>query len=146
MFDARRAMVLPALLLALAGSGCATLINGRHQEVQVVSTPPGAAVWLNGMSVGTTPTTVTMRRHGPVSLRFEKAGYLPATMAVARRMSRWTLLNLIYLNPMAAQGVDSMWQWAAVAVPWVAGMVAFDAATGGGVARPPVVAVVLAPE
>lgn len=134
------------LLAALAASGCATMVNGRHQEVRVVSTPPGAAVWLNGTSVGTTPTTVTMRRRGPAQLRLEKAGYLPATTVVAKRMSGWTAVNLIYLNPLAAQGMDSVSQWAAVAFPWVGGMFALDALTGGGFTRPGAVSVVLAPE
>jgi hypothetical protein len=138
----RRGIVALAVVTSCA---CATLANGRHQPVQVVSTPTGADVWMNGTHVGTTPVTVRMRRRGDAMLRFERPGYRPVTEAVGRRPSWWSLGNLVFLNPLAAQGLDSVGQWVTFATLHFAGAVALDQASGGNSVRPRVIAVVLTP-
>lgn len=139
----RRGVVM---LAVVTSCGCATLANGRHQRVQVVSTPDGADVWMNGTHVGTTPVTVRMRRRGDVSLRFERPGYRAVTAAVGRRPSWWSLGNLVFLNPLAAQGMDSVGQWVTFATVYFVGAVTLDQASGGSSVRPRVVAVVLTPQ
>lgn len=137
---------VPALLLtALAGTGCATMINGRHQDVLVLSEPSGAAIQLNGVPVGSTPTTVRMRRRGPAVLEVKKDGFAPSTIPVANSSSRAVYGNLIFLNPLAAQGMDSTDQWAISAAAWFTGTMALDFFTGGAYKRPPVVTVTLSP-
>ena len=96
------------LAVALMSSGCATMVNGRSQDVLVLSEPSGASIRLNGQPVGSTPTTVRMRRRGAAELVVAKAGYAPASIPVERKESGWMFGNFIFLNPLAAQGMDSM--------------------------------------
>ncbi len=139
-------LILAVLFLsALASTGCATMINGRHQDVLVLSEPSGAAIRLNGVPVGSTPTTVRMPRRAPVVLLIEKAGHVAASVPVGRSESGWMFGNFVFLNPMAAQGMDSMGQWMATAAAWFTGSMAIDVLSGGGFKRPPVVTVTLPP-
>lgn len=133
------------LLSALASTGCATMLNGRHQEVLVLSEPSGAAIRLNGKEAGATPATVRMRRRGPAVLEVGKTGFAPATVRVANTASRALYGNLIFLNPLAAQGMDSTSQWVGFAVGWFSGVMALDVWSGGALKRPPVVTVRLTP-
>jgi PEGA domain len=136
---------LTLLVLALTSTGCATMVHGRSQDVLVLSEPSGASIRLNGRDVGSTPTTVAMRRRGRAELVVAKAGYEPTTIPVARHESAWMFGNVILLNPLAAQGMDSTGQWAASAAAWFVGAMTLDIVTGGGFKRPPVVTVTLAP-
>ena len=47
---------------AVAAANCATVFNHTSQRVEVTSTPPGAAVFVNGRPAGTTPTAVVVSR------------------------------------------------------------------------------------
>ncbi len=133
------------LVLVLTSTGCATMVNGRSQDVLVLSEPSGASIRLNGQDVGSTPTTVRMRRRGPAALVVSKPGYVDASIPVAKKESGWLFGNLMFLNPLAAQGMDSTGQWATSAASWFIGSMTLDIVTGGGFKRPPVVTVTLAP-
>ncbi len=138
--------VLAVLLLsALASTGCATMLNGRHQDVLVLSEPSGAAIRLNGRDVGSTPATVRMRRRGPAVLVVDKAGFAPTTIPVTNRSSLVVFGNLIFLNPLAAQGMVSTSQWVTSAAAWFIGAMSLDFLSGGAFVRPPVVTVTLPP-
>jgi hypothetical protein len=140
----RSATVLAiAAAATLTMSGCATIANGRQQNVLVTSEPSGADVLLNGESVGTTPATVRMRRRGPAELELRKAGFTTEAVSVPRRVSRWVAVNLIYFNPLAAQGMNSVAQWFAWATGWFGAVLAVDFLSGGAYVRPPVVNVEL---
>lgn len=142
----RSAIVLAmAAAATLTMSGCATIVNGRQQHVLVTSQPSGADVLLNGESVGTTPATVRMRRRGPAELELRKAGFATEAVSVPRRVSRWVAVNLIYFNPLAAQGMNSVGQWFAWATGWFSAILAVDLLSGGAYVRPPVVNVELSP-
>jgi len=146
-----RSKLRSGIVLAIAAaatltmSGCATIANGRQQHVVVTSAPSGADVLLNGTSVGTTPATVRMRRREPAELEFRKAGFATQTVSVPRKVSRWVVVNLIYLNPLAAQGMNSVAQWFAWATGWFGAVLAVDFVSGGAYVRPPVVNVELTP-
>jgi hypothetical protein len=79
-----RSRLLP-LLLALSVvpltqilyPGCATMMSGARQTVQVRSKPEGATVFLNGKRVGVTPVTAMVSRWGWHRVRIEMAGYEP---------------------------------------------------------------------
>ena len=138
-------MRLILLVLVLTSTGCASMVNGRHQDVLVLSEPSGASIRLNGEDVGSTPTTVKMRRRGPAELVVAKPGFVAASIPVARNGSGWMFGNFVFLNPLAAQGMDSTGQWARSAASGFAGAMTLDLVTGGGFKRPPVVTVTLAP-
>lgn len=136
---------LIVLVFALTSTGCATMANGRSQDVLVLSEPSGASIRLNGRDVGSTPATVRMRRRGPAELVVSKPGYVDASIPVARKESGWLFGNFIFLNPLAAQGMDSTGQWLASAAAWFLGSMTLDVVSGGGFKRPPAVTVTLAP-
>ncbi len=54
MHQRQKAAMLSVVLLLPSFTGCATIINGRTQDVALGSTPAGAVVKLNGTEA-TTP-------------------------------------------------------------------------------------------
>jgi hypothetical protein len=83
-----------SMVMILAVSGCATAINGRTQEVPISSEPPGATVLVDGVNVGTTPTTVMLTRHDSHSVRIEKPGYVIYEMTTVTITSKWIYADL----------------------------------------------------
>jgi hypothetical protein len=85
-----------ALGLALTVSGCATAINGTKQEVSFASDPPGAAVFVDGANMGTTPVAVKIARSDPHQIRIEKPGYVGyETKMVPSSDSRWYMADVV---------------------------------------------------
>jgi hypothetical protein len=138
-------LFLLALLVTLAMPGCATIANGRYQAVSIASEPPGADILLNGQFVGATPMSVRIRRRGPAEIDLHKTGYRPLTVSIPKGVSRWLAGNLIFLNPFAAQGMDSVSQWVVSAIAWFGGSLSLDFISGSAFTRPPVVNVTLTP-
>ncbi|MGB2868275.1 MAG: PEGA domain-containing protein [Bacteroidota bacterium] len=82
----------------LLSSGCATIMNGTYQDIEVASLPSNAKVLVDGKGVGATPLTVKLKRGTDHLLRIELAGYQPAELTITKRSSGWV--------------------WAALFVPW----------------------------
>ena len=83
-----------SLAAVLAMAGCATMKNDTTQLVRVTSTPPGAEVFLDGRSRGTTPTWIRLsRRSREPRIRVEKEGR-SHHMRLRRGMSPWMLANI----------------------------------------------------
>jgi len=55
--------------------GCATIIDGPTEHVNVNSQPSGAKVFLNGRPIGNTPAAVVVSRWGIHRIRIEMPGY-----------------------------------------------------------------------
>jgi hypothetical protein len=143
-----RRVVLPGIIgtLAIAGSGCATLVHGPRQTVTVTSDPSGAAVTvLSGTTVkgtpGVTPIQLQLARRDPnITIRLEKPGCAPAELQLKRRVSAWMFGNLIAANPFAQQGMDSTSAASyAGQLGLTSGMIATDFLTGGAYKLPKVV-------
>ncbi|GBD26442.1 hypothetical protein HRbin30_01774 [bacterium HR30] len=86
-----------ALTVSFAGgvlAGCATLINGPTQKVQIVSDPPGAVAKVAGREV-TTPATLELRRNASYRVTFEKQGYEPTQREIARRINNHVYWNVL---------------------------------------------------
>ena len=62
-------LALPLLAAALL-AGCST-----KRTLTIDSTPPGAAVWVDGERKGTTPVQVPFVHYGTFEVRLEKNGY-----------------------------------------------------------------------
>jgi PEGA domain len=85
-----------AVLVALAGSGCAAITKGRKQAVVVRSTPSGATATINGTEVGVTPFKVKLNRDDVFRIDLAKDGFvtetaivLPSTKDYDARHLRW---------------------------------------------------------
>lgn len=82
---------------ALAGSGCATLVQGRAQGIAVTSEPSGAEVFVGSDLVGVTPASfILARKRSEVVLHIRKEGYVPATVELRKRPSPWLAGDLAY--------------------------------------------------
>ena len=78
--------------------GCATVHNGRHQEIRVVTDPAGATVDVRCgklQPAAVTPTTVRLpRRVEQCSLILTRPGFHSETVAFDSRLSGWVWGNL----------------------------------------------------
>jgi len=83
-----------AFVLVLAASGCATVMAGGPDHVQVASNPPGATVTLNGMPVGRTPMMVTLDRHLNGLIGIEAPGYAPVVVGRNKDINGWLWVNI----------------------------------------------------
>lgn len=83
--------------------GCATVHNGRHQEIEVVTDPAGASVEVHcgkAQPVAVTPTTVRLpRRVEQCSLVLTRAGFRSETVVFDSGPSRWFWAN--FAGPIA---------------------------------------------
>jgi hypothetical protein len=87
--------LVPLLVLAPLG-GCATVINGTTQNVEITSSPPGAtAVVLPQNVVVTTPASISLERNKVCTIVFDSPGYEQKTMYVNKQLSTVTNGNVI---------------------------------------------------
>lgn len=94
-----------AALLLLACSGCATMINGRNEEVPVDSFPSGAKVAVDCGDVprdgGATPARVLLARIAEkCSVTLTKDGYEPKVVTFHREESRAGVANKVAAAPL----------------------------------------------
>lgn len=68
-------------------SGCATIIRGTQQNVDLDSVPKGSAVLINGKEVATTPCTVTVRRNHEYILQIKRRGFETKTFLIGNTNS-----------------------------------------------------------
>lgn len=76
LFKYTASLLLPVALISMAG--CATIINGKTQQVSFNSEPQGAEVIVDGTSVGVTPVTASIQRGGQKMVSVKKDGYQTA--------------------------------------------------------------------
>lgn len=89
-----------ALLLVLPIAGCASIISGSKQEVNLTSHPAAANVTITnekGMVVwsGTTPATIELARDKEYFVKAEVPGYEPATVHIDQSLNGWFIGNLL---------------------------------------------------
>jgi len=99
-----KALPLAALVFA---TGCATIMQGSHQNVGVSSSPTGATIMVDHQQMGTTPATVRLSRKDNHVVRLELAGYQPYEMALSRKTSGWVWGNLVF-GGIAGVAVDAI--------------------------------------
>lgn len=86
---------LAALALVLTLGSCATVITGKHDLLDVNSSPPGASFTTNTGVKGTTPAKVEVPDDVDVEFRFELPGYADGTCTSAKYMSGWVWGNIL---------------------------------------------------
>ncbi|MFT3696000.1 MAG: PEGA domain-containing protein [Kofleriaceae bacterium] len=91
-------------LAALALTGCATMFASGPDYVPVSTNPPGAWVYLNGVPVGQTPTTVRLDRGRPAQIQIGLEGFQPVVFQRDSEINGWFWVNIL---------------WVAAIVPWV---------------------------
>lgn len=92
----KAAVVLAGLCVVLCGSGCATIISGKNQDVHVTSDPPGAQVKAEtGVSI-TTPGELTLARNKRHTLVAEYADASAQQKELKSDMNGWVFGNILF--------------------------------------------------
>lgn len=71
----KRQRVFMTLFFLMLISGCATMIRGTEDTLQVSSDPSGANVELSGGQSGTTPCSFVLKRNQSCIVKISKEGY-----------------------------------------------------------------------
>ena len=85
-------------LTSVVLTGCATIINGRSQNVEFLSMPTGADLTVGGLKA-TTPAKLTLTRKESYDAIFRTEGYPDRTVRIASVPSWWLLGNLLFAGP-----------------------------------------------
>ena len=94
----------PVLLaLSLAAGGCASILHGTRQKVEVFTDPPGATATAGDQQVTTPGVLKLPRKVKNTQIRIEKEGFAPKTVLLERRTSGLVWLNFIGI-PVGAYG------------------------------------------
>lgn len=89
-------LMFTVLLAMLSLTSCATVLKGSTQGVTVDSTPSGAAVYIDGKAMGTTPTVIPLEKKEYSSIRVEKEGYEPQMQSLETKYDMIALLNIFW--------------------------------------------------
>jgi len=140
-------LLLPILTSVLLSQNCATLTRSRQQIVPVTSSPPGAAIIVNGVRKGVTPKLILFsRRDKDQTIRIECPGYNPFEIRMMRSYSSFHVLANGVLGLVVGTAVATAWNLARdeTAPDWsicigtaVGGFLLIDVATRAGYALTP---------
>jgi len=81
-------------------SGCATIINGTSQKIQVTSDPTGAVVQVDEKSSYATPVRLRLERRRDHALVFSKEGYESQTVKLMHVISEAVAGNTLLGGPL----------------------------------------------
>jgi len=76
-------------------AGCATIVHGTSEKVQIDSSPGGAEVVIDDAQHVTTPAAVKLSRKADHKLAFHKPGYEDETETLTSNLSGWVFGNLV---------------------------------------------------
>jgi len=84
-----------AIAVGVSSSGCATVMAGGPDHVQIATNPTGAQVFVDEQFVGTTPGIVTLDRgHSQGRIRIQAPGYQPIMLIRTKGINGWFWANL----------------------------------------------------
>ena len=102
---------LGAFALAIAASGCATVIRGTQQDFAIQSTPPGAAATLSTGQTCITPCALRLPRKQDFEVAFALDGYQSGGARVTSGWSRGGTQTFVFgniiLGGLIGMGVDA---------------------------------------
>ena len=98
---------LPMLLL----SGCAAVLGSKQKEFDLMSTPPGADVYLDGNRLGSTPVKIQLSNQATHTFVFRREGYREASCTLARGTGGgWVILDVLTgLVPVIIDAATNSW-------------------------------------
>jgi hypothetical protein len=86
------------IILTIFVSGCATIMHGRSQYVQVDSVPSGASVYVEGNTF-ITPAKILLKRGAPMheyQLLLQKEGFKPGYAKIGQKPSGWLWGDILW--------------------------------------------------
>ncbi len=87
-------LILSTMMIVL--SGCATIFKGSSQSVSFNSEPEGADIIIDGMPMGQTPATLSLKKNKYKNVMFKKDGFSTQTMALDTSYDAIALLNVFW--------------------------------------------------
>jgi hypothetical protein len=90
---------LAALLLAALTSGCATIMNGDMQDVEIGTSPSGAYCKIGGAASDITPIVASLKRAASSTVWCQLPGYEPVSAPLTSHKSGWLWGDLILGGP-----------------------------------------------
>lgn len=76
--------------------GCASIINGKTQQISITSDPPEAQVAIDDADRGTTPLSMELSRKDRHTITVKLSGYKTQEIALDRKVSGWVWGNIIF--------------------------------------------------
>jgi hypothetical protein len=98
-----------ALLLAILGAGCGTILASSTRPVLLQSSPPGANVSVDGQPVGSSPITVSLDNHKSHTVTF--AGPGNGMCVIESSVGPvWVILDVLFgLLPLVVDAATGAW-------------------------------------
>lgn len=93
--------------ISISLTGCATIITGTYQKVDISSDPSGAAVQVDGKDNYTTPVKVKLDRSSDHTLFFTREGYNSQTIKLLHVISGAFCGNILLWGPLG-MGFDAL--------------------------------------
>lgn len=84
------------LMMVWMAVGCAAIIHGTTQDIEVRSAPDNAEVWIDGSKMGITPTRLTLKRNKDYNVKIVRQGYKEVEMKIEGKTSSWIIGNIIF--------------------------------------------------
>ena len=98
------------LLLGLCvgtSSGCANLIFGRYEKVDIVTEPSGVAIYdSEGFNVGMSPVEIPLKRRPRQQLTFRKEGFFDTTVVMSSTVNIASI-PVIGLSTLISGGINN---------------------------------------
>jgi hypothetical protein len=110
---AMTALLITPMVLAL---GCASIMEGKTQSVSFNSEPAGAQILINGLPMGVTPATITIKKseYDNANVLFKKEGYQDQQATLHTKVTGWFWGNII-TGGLLGSGTDAisgaMWEY-----------------------------------
>lgn len=92
----RRIIIVALLISSILCNGCATIIDGKTQEIRVSSMPENATVLMGGVAVGKTPITLNVKRGSSNLIVIQRKGYRTKTVKLDRVFNTTVFFNLLW--------------------------------------------------
>ena len=92
-------IVLAVSFLSVYLCGCATIINGTSQKIQVTSEPTGAVIQVDSGNIYTTPVKLRLERRRDHLLVFTKDGYEMQALKLMHVISEAVIGNTLLGGP-----------------------------------------------
>lgn len=97
--------LLILLFVCVFFSGCATMLHGTRQTINVTSNPTGAIV-TDGCTLWKTPAKINLKRKHDYKLSIFKKGYKPQVIQLKRALAGAVVANLVLPGSVFWLGVD----------------------------------------
>lgn len=103
-----QAILVCMLVGSLVFSSCAAIFHGSTDDVNFVSDPPGANVYVDGMLMGNTPMQLELKSNASYNVEFRMDGYLSRTVVLNNElMAGYLILDLIFIPCLVPIIVDA---------------------------------------